>query len=177
MGRRTLGWLSLILILSLMGWGSVRLALFSWNSVVAYRSPYLAADLPAPPSTPPLTERVVLVVIDGLRRDTAAAAMPTLNRLAAQGARYIVRTGEPSLSYPGWTVIGSGAWQGLSGVTTNWFQGPVPVDSIFREAHGAGLRVVGAGTGGMEGALRPLVRSPGGARCAPGSPRGGRSPG
>jgi hypothetical protein len=53
MGRRALGWLSLILILSLMGWGSVRLALFSWNSVVAYRSPYLAADLPAPPSTPP----------------------------------------------------------------------------------------------------------------------------
>jgi hypothetical protein len=155
MGRRALGWLSLILILSLMGWGSVRLALFSWNSVVAYRSPYLAADLPAPPSTPPLTERVVLVVIDGLRRDTAAAAMPTLNRLAAQGARYIVRTGEPSLSYPGWTVIGSGAWQGLSGVTTNWFQGPVPVDSIFREAHGAGLRVVGAGTGGWKELFGP----------------------
>ncbi len=148
MGRRALGWLSLILILSLMGWGSVRLALFSWNSVVAYRSPYLAADLPAPPSTPPLTDRVVLVVIDGLRRDTAAAAMPTLNRLAAQGARYIVRTGEPSLSYPGWTVIGSGAWQSLSGVTTNWFRGPVPVDSVFHEARRAGLRVVGAGTGG-----------------------------
>jgi hypothetical protein len=155
MGRRALGWLSLILILSLIGWGSVRLALFSWNSVVAYRSPYLAADLPAPPSTPPLTERVVLVVIDGLRQDTAAAAMPTLNRLAARGARYIVRTGEPSLSYPGWTVIGSGAWQGLSGVTTNWFQGPVPVDSIFREAHGAGLRVVGAGTGGWKELFGP----------------------
>jgi hypothetical protein len=153
--RRALGWLSLILILSLMGWGSVRLAVFSWNSVVAYRSPYLAADLPAPPSTPPLTDGVVLAVIEGLRRDAAAAATPTLNRMAAQGARHIVRTGEPSLSYPGWTVIGSGAWQGLSGVTTNWFQGPVPVDSIFREAHGAGLRVVGAGTGGWKGLFAP----------------------
>lgn len=137
-----------IVALSALGWGAVRLALFSWNRVVEYRSPYLGAELPPPPPTPPLTDRVVLVVIDGLRRDTAAVAMPTLQQLAAQGARYTVRVGEPSLSYPGWTVIGSGAWQSLSGVTTNWFRGPVPVDSIFREARQAGLRVVGAGTGG-----------------------------
>lgn len=148
MGRRA-WWIGFgIVLLSLLGWGAVRLALFSWNSVVEYRSPYLRAELPPPPATPSLADRVVLVIIDGLRRDTAAAAMPTLNGLAARGARYIVRVGEPSLSYPGWTVIASGAWQGLSGVTTNWFRGPVPVDSIFREAQGAGARPVGAGTGG-----------------------------
>lgn len=56
--------------------------------------------------------------------------------------------GELSLSYPGWTVIGSGAWQSLSGVTTNWFKGPVPVDSVFQEAQRAGLRPVGVGTSG-----------------------------
>jgi len=148
MGQRLGGHVLLIVALSALGWGAVRWALFSWNSVVEYRSPYLGVELPPPPPTPPLTDRVVLVVIDGLRRDTAAAAMPTLQQLAGRGARYVVRVGEPSLSYPGWTVIGSGAWQSLSGVTTNWFQGPVPVDSVFQEARRAGLRVVGAGTGG-----------------------------
>lgn len=155
MGRR--GWFAVLLIigLSVLGWGAVRLALLSWNSVVEYRSPYLKSELPPPPTTPPLTDRVVLVVIDGLHRDTAKAAMPTLQQLAAQGARYIVRVGEPSLSYPGWTVIGSGAWQGLSGVTTNWFKGPVPVDSIFREAQAAGARPIGVGTGGWQELFGP----------------------
>ncbi len=148
MGLRGLLATLMILGLSVLGWGAVRLALFSWNSVVEYRSPYFTSELSPSPASPPLTDRVVLVVIDGLRQDTAATAMPTLQRLAAQGARYIVRTGEPSLSYPGWTVIGSGAWQGLSGVTTNWFKGPVPVDSIFREARAAGARPVGTGTSG-----------------------------
>ncbi|WP_322798202.1 alkaline phosphatase family protein [Thermoflexus sp.] len=157
MGRR--GWFAawLVIGLSVTGWGAVRLALFSWNSVVEYQSPYLSSELPPPLATPPLTDRVVLVVMDGLRQDTATAAMPTLNRLAAQGARYIVRTGEPSLSYPGWTVIGSGAWQGLSGVTTNWFKGPVRVDSIFREAQAAGLRPAGAGTGGWQELFGPWL--------------------
>ncbi|HXF70071.1 MAG TPA: alkaline phosphatase family protein [Thermoflexus sp.] len=148
-----MGWRFSLLILliaglSVLGWGAVRLALFSWDSVVEYRGPYLESELSPPPATPPLTDRVVLVIIDGLRQDTAASAMPTFNQLAAQGARYLVRVGEPSLSYPGWTVIGSGAWQGISGVTTNWFKGPVRVDSIFREAQAAGARPSGAGTGG-----------------------------
>ncbi|MFN3928760.1 MAG: alkaline phosphatase family protein, partial [Thermoflexus sp.] len=74
-------------------------------------------------------------------------------------ARYIVRVGEPSLSYPGWTVIGSGAWQGISGVTTNWFKGPVRVDSIFREARAAGARPIGTGTGGWVELFGPWFES------------------
>ncbi|MER3400941.1 MAG: hypothetical protein C4313_07385 [Thermoflexus sp.] len=155
MGRRARGWIAWIVGLSALGWGAVRLASFSWDSVVNYRSPYLTAALPTPPRTPPLTERVVLVVIDGLRRDTAAAEMPTLNALAQKGAAFTVRVGEPSLSYPGWTVIGSGAWQSLSGVTTNWFEGSVPVDSIFQEAQRAGLRPVGVGTSGWRKLFGP----------------------
>lgn len=148
MARRGLFLLSLIAWLSALGWGAIRLALFSWNSVVGYQSPYLGPELPPSPASPPLTDRVVLVVIDGLRRDAAAAAMPTLNRLAARGARFTVHVGQPSLSYPGWTVIGSGTWPRFSGVVTNGFHGPVRVDSIFREAQRAGARPVGAGTGG-----------------------------
>ncbi|HEX7588346.1 MAG TPA: alkaline phosphatase family protein, partial [Anaerolineae bacterium] len=50
-----------------------------------------------------------------------------------------IRVGQPSLSLPGWTVIGTGAWQEQHGQTTNFDGHPTPMDSIFLAARRRGL--------------------------------------
>lgn len=144
--RRIGGPILLLLVLALVGYGAQRLALFSWDAIVKYSSPF-ATPLPPGAAGAPLAQRVVLVVVDGLRED-ASRSMPALNGLRARGAEFVAWTGEPSLSLPGWTVIVSGAGQEVSGVTTNWFAGPATVDHLFAAARRAGLRTAVAGSPG-----------------------------
>lgn len=120
------------------------LANVSWNQVVDYTSPYAKVVLPAAPAlgSPPLrTRRVVLVIVDGLR-DDVSRAMPAMQRLRDGGYDAVVRTGEPSLSFPNWTTLLSGASQRISGVTTNWFEGRVPVETLIDVALRAKREVV-----------------------------------
>ncbi|MDO8915602.1 MAG: alkaline phosphatase family protein [Coriobacteriia bacterium] len=120
------------------------LANVSWNEVVEYRGPYAGVALPSTPAPdhPPLkTTRVVYVVIDGLR-DDVSRSMPSLQRLRDGGYDAVVRTGEPSLSFPNWTTLLSGASQRISGVTTNWFEGRVPVETLVDVAVRSGRQVV-----------------------------------
>lgn len=138
----------LLLVLAAAGYGAQRLALLSWNAVVEYRSP-LAKPLPFASGGSALAERIVLVVVDGLRLD-ASRTMTVLNDLRARGSDFVAWTGEPSLSFPGWTAIASGASQEVSGVTTNWFEGPVPIDHLFASAKRAGLRTAVAGSTGWD---------------------------
>jgi hypothetical protein len=56
--------------------------------------------------------------------------MPNLDQLRKRGFDAVVRTGEPSLSFPNWTTLLSGAPQRISGVNTNWFTGQVPVETL-----------------------------------------------
>ncbi|MDQ7843885.1 MAG: alkaline phosphatase family protein [Armatimonadota bacterium] len=142
----------------------MKLTRYSWDAVAAYRSPFVT-PLPRGAGGPALTRRVVLVVVDGLRLD-ASRAMTTLNSLREQGADFTAWTEEPSLSYPGWTVIASGATPEVSGVTTNWYEGRVPVDHLFASALSARLRTGVAGSPGwamlFDGAVeaRVLVKDP-----------------
>jgi hypothetical protein len=99
---------------------------------------------------------VVLVVVDGLRLD-ASQKMPELNELRQQGADLVLRVGQPSLSYPSWTVIVSGVWQEVSGVTTNWYEGTVMVDNIFQRAREAGKPAVVAGSPGWRKLFGPYL--------------------
>ncbi|RLC76671.1 MAG: hypothetical protein DRI61_12850 [Chloroflexi bacterium] len=137
-----------LILLAAMGYEAQNVAKMGWNAFVEYKSPYLA-QLPRVGSTEPLAKRVVLIVVDGLRLD-ASKKMPTLNELRKQGADLVVRVGQPSLSYPGWTVISSGAWQEISGVTTNWYEGEVQVDSIFKVAKDSGLPSIVVGSPGWK---------------------------
>jgi hypothetical protein len=122
------------------------------DSLYAFRSP-LANDPPAPAPAlgNPLTRRVVFVLIDGLRKDTAddASVMPFLAELRAQGASATVHSEAPSFSAPSYTVLFTGAWPDVSdGPAVNldydqywtWTQ-----DNIFSAANRAGLRTAVSG--------------------------------
>jgi hypothetical protein len=114
--------------LLLLGVGGALLAQEAWNSVTHYQSEYgIHADLPA---GPPLTPRLVLVVLDGVRVD-AAAGMPHLQALAAKGSSGVAIAELPSLSNPSRATLSTGAKPEVHGVTNNARYSPPPVDSIF----------------------------------------------
>ncbi len=106
----------------------------SWNQVVDYRSPYAKEALPegaaADAEALPRSKRVVYVIVDGLREDVSRQ-MPTMQQLRKNGFDAVVRTGQPSLSFPNWTTLLSGAPQRISGVNTNWFEERVPVETLI----------------------------------------------
>lgn len=141
----------LLLLLSIVACLAIAVVAYIWatgmmDSMYAYRSP-LATQPPAPgaPSGDALTRRVVFVLIDGLRTDTAAdpQVMPFLNELRSNGASAIAHSQTPSYSAPGYTVLFTGAWPELSdGPPMNLeYEEYVPwtQDNLFSAAQRAGL--------------------------------------
>jgi hypothetical protein len=126
-----------LLSLAAIGVGARVFAEYQWDRFVGYDSPYLVQISPGP-ETQPLTEEVVIIVVDGLRADVART-LPTFQRVAQDGSFLTARTSQPSLSLPGWTLLTSGAPPEISGVTTNWYEGPVRVDSLFTSGERAGI--------------------------------------
>ncbi|MBE0475978.1 MAG: alkaline phosphatase family protein [Coriobacteriia bacterium] len=117
-----------------------RLAGSSWEQVVSYRSPFTATDLPAAGSGPPVAGRLVLVIVDGLGEE-ASREMNSLERLRDIGADLTLVAGQPSLSYPTWTTLLSGAPPNVSGVTTDRFEERVPVETLLDTALRSGRTV------------------------------------
>lgn len=160
-----LGWLlpTMALAISLgLSYGAYRLAAYSWDQVVSYPSPYTAlSGMDFSGTRPDLTDpipdaqprRVVMVLIDGLR-DDASRTMGAISGLRARGADVRLTVPQPSLSYPTWTTIMTGAPQQISGVTTNWFEGPVAVETLLDVAAGSGRTVVVSGTEDLDTMFR-----------------------
>lgn len=123
------------LALVLVALGAYHLARACWDSLVHFRAPAFTVE--AGERAAPLA-RAVLVVVDGLRVD-AIEKMPCVSALQRKSASYVLTTGQPSLSLPGSAVIATGAWADVTGVTTNWFAGPVHQDSLFSLARESGL--------------------------------------
>ncbi len=147
----------LLLLLSIAACLVIAVGAYFWatgmmDSMYAYRSP-LATQPPAPgaPLGEPLTRRVVFVLIDGLRTDTAAdpQVMPFLNELRSQGASATVHSQTPSYSAPGYTVLFTGAWPEFSdGPPINLaYEEYVPwtQDHLFAAAKRAGLTTAVSG--------------------------------
>ncbi|MDW8292472.1 MAG: hypothetical protein RML84_05130 [Anaerolineae bacterium] len=78
-----------------------------WAKFTAYTNPVLQLLPPAPPSRP-LTQRLVLIWVRGLRLD-AAQRMPTLNALRARGASLMVEHTAPTWRAPATFTLLSGA--------------------------------------------------------------------
>lgn len=129
--------------LLVLGIGSLYLAKTSWDSVDLYRPRHAVhADLAG---GEPLAQRVVLIVLDGIRLDVSRH-MEFLASLASKGSSGISRAGLPSLSNPGRATLVTGAWPEISGVTSNTPISPPPVDSVFSLAAKAGIPRAAAGS-------------------------------
>lgn len=142
--RVVLGWLGLAvaLIASLgLAFGAYTLANESWSGVVDYKSPYVSLPLPAVAHGSELASMTVLVIVDGLS-ESGSRRMEGLNRLRQYGMDITLTAPQPSLSYPNWTTILSGAPPYVSGVTTNWHEGAVGVDTLLESARRAGAKTV-----------------------------------
>lgn len=127
-----------------VGAASYQLAGRSWNAVVDYESPYLA-DSPAPAdAAAPIARRTVLVIVDGLTLE-GSRLMSALNTLRSYGTDLELVVPQPSLSYPSWTTILTGAPPEVSGVVTNWHTGPSQAETVFDTARLAGVRTAFAG--------------------------------
>lgn len=123
--------------LGAVGYAALQAARMVWERNVNYRSPYTT---PLPIGTPlhrPLARRAILVVLDGLRCDTAMT-MPTLVKLRESGVGVVSRVGLPSLSLPGWTAMLTGAGQEISGVNSNFYSGTPTISSILSLAQRQG---------------------------------------
>jgi phosphopentomutase/2,3-bisphosphoglycerate-independent phosphoglycerate mutase family metalloenzyme/type I phosphodiesterase/nucleotide pyrophosphatase len=102
------------------------------------RPPVLLVHAPATSHGPGPAERVVWVLVDGLRLDSSRR-MPVLNRLRREGQDVIARAEFPSFSGPNFVAQASGVEPAASGVLTNGYPGEVALDSVFRRAKLAGL--------------------------------------
>lgn len=141
-----------ILVLLILAGGAYFWATGLFSSIEAYRSPlHNNPPIAGDPLGPPATRRVVFVLIDALRADTAqnADVMPNLNRLRLQGASATSHSRPPSYSEPGYAVLLTGAWPDLSdGPAVNVDYENIPVftqDNLFSAAKRAGLKTAVSG--------------------------------
>jgi hypothetical protein len=135
------GWSVALICTAIVAAGAIGarvIATASWNSVVDYHTPYVLQ--PRTPFGTRLVDRVMLVVLDGLRLDQSRE-MPEINELRAVGADGVSRVGLPSLSNPARAVMATGSWQEVNGVTNNSHYVPPTGRNIFSNANAVGLRV------------------------------------
>ena len=134
------------------------LAGYSWAQVVEYDTPFLtAANGELKTTRPPLADsipgatphRTVLVLIDGLTDETSRK-MASIEALRKRGSDVALTVPQPSLSYPTWTTILTGAPPQISGVTTNWYEKRVPLETLMDVAAESGRSVVVAGPTDIE---------------------------
>lgn len=142
MSRRIAAVVLILVLLAGLSFYSQGLVKRAFDACVNYRSPYLFA-MPPGEATPGLSAQVVLIVVDGLRADTALM-MRSVQTLREKGTSATLITGQPSLSVPGAANIESGTLQEIHGVTTNWYRGELKVDTIFAAAQRVGLTWFGA---------------------------------
>src|SRR2546428_530470 len=143
---------AVLIALGLLGRG---LAERAWHAFTTYQTPF-AFKNPHALAPPPLVDRVVIVVADGLAYH-ASRAMPFLNELRRRGAAADCRAGLPSLSLPGRAVLMSGAWPEIHGQATNFNPQPLKVENLFQTARRKRLRTALAAGPGAQMLFGPWV--------------------
>ena len=133
---------------------SIALALYlgdrarSWNDELGLVSPFAqTAPIVADPHTPRLTDRVVLITIDGL--GIAESRLPFLDELRGHGVAAVAAVPYPTISRPNYVTILTGVPPEDSGVRANRVRIPVAVDSVMDRVQAAHLRVATTGDFGM----------------------------
>lgn len=107
-------------------------------------------------ASPPLAQQMVLIVISGLRTDTARR-MPTLTDLAQRGASTTVQVPLPTSVAAAWGTLLSGAGPDQNGaplLDPPLAPGlPITAETLLTTARQAGIRVGVFGRGGWESLL------------------------
>lgn len=116
-----------------------------FTALQTYRSPVHPVELFAQPSTPPLTNRVVMVVIGGLGYDDSLALdMPVLAQLRRAGAAFAVESSPPTYSQTAWATLLTGAPPDTNNAPPVNLPPeklrPLQVDTIFSRAQQAGQK-------------------------------------
>ena len=146
--RKPQSWQIILILVGLLAWAGFAAPVLirqSLYSLLYFDSPYRAV-LPVGHESEAIAQQVVIVVLDGLRVD-ASQRMPTLNQIRVWGADRVVLVGQPSLSKPSWTTIGSGAWPEQSGITSNFTEDAIALDTLFLAAKRKGLTTALVGIG------------------------------
>jgi hypothetical protein len=117
------------------------------DSIYAYRSPLHVQ--PPPPQEPlgyPVSQRMIIVLVDGLREDTSRDTdlMPYLETLRRQGSWAVMHSRPPSYSQPGYSTLLTGAWPDINdGPALNLDTDKIPYwtqDNLFSAVHRQGGR-------------------------------------
>ncbi len=138
---RLLTGLGLLALTGLLAW--LTYAYLGWINTDQPHASLTRAEVPATPVQGKALRqpgRVVVVVLDGLRLDVAREEMPFL---ASLGPVMGLTAPLPSYSRPSYAVLASGTTPDRTGVRTNRFLKPLPVDTVMHRARQEGLTVVG----------------------------------
>ncbi|XP_045490334.1 GPI ethanolamine phosphate transferase 1 isoform X1 [Pieris rapae] len=104
---------------------------------IYFKSPIVKNVSPYHPSHEPLTDRLVLFVVDGLRAESFLnyTTMPYLRSIANNKGRWgISNTRVPTESRPGHVAIIAGFYEDPSAVAKGWKENPVDFDSVFNQS-------------------------------------------
>jgi hypothetical protein len=136
--------LALLVALSALGSAARQARTLLWERYAAYTSPFLET-WPAGAARPPRTQRIVIVVVHGLRL-AESRRMPTLNALRQRGADVTIELTPPAYDLPATLTWLSGARPEVHGATTN--QSPLLTrpDTVLRAAQAAGWLVTFVGS-------------------------------
>lgn len=131
-------------------------SLYDFRSLLDSQPP-----VPGEPVGPQTVRRLVFVLIDGLRYDTASdpAVMPELNRLRREGASARMISRAPSFSQPGYSALMTGAWPEIAyGPGFNLAYNNIPSwtqDNLFSAASRSGLKTAAAGLNWFDKLIPP----------------------
>jgi hypothetical protein len=141
--RRIIG-LVLIIVLTIVASLAETVGNNLWSSYRDYSSPYLA-DLPAGTARQPVAQRVVVVLVRGLRLDDSRQ-MATLNDLRGRGSDLVVLQEAPTYRLPALETLVTGARAETHGVTTDSSTHAGNISSIFTELQltGQGSALIGS---------------------------------
>jgi hypothetical protein len=155
MSHKLAGVLIVILVIAgslILALGAVLWTASLMESLFYYRSP-LSENPPQPGSGSGVrtTRRLVFILVDALREDTAldARVMPYLAQLRQRGATATMHSRPPSYSQPAYATLLVGAWPDLNdGPAANLEYEDIPTftqDNLFSAAHRVGLKTALSG--------------------------------
>ncbi|KAJ3330585.1 Glycosyl phosphatidyl inositol anchor synthesis [Blyttiomyces sp. JEL0837] len=124
----------------LLVFGVIFHIIYSWSIFdIYFRTPLVHGMEPELPPQPPLADRLVLFVADGLRADKLyendLERAPYLKSVVSTvGSWGVSHTRVPTESRPGHVALIAGFYEDVSAVTQGWKHNPVNFDSLFNES-------------------------------------------